>query len=72
MSVDQQRLKDAFDVQQLLTREMSHRLKNLLAVVQGLMHMASRQSTTAIDLTTRIDATLQALSVARTVATSCL
>src|SRR3569833_2137781 len=33
MAADQQKLKDALDEQQLLAREMAHRLKNVLTVV---------------------------------------
>ena len=52
MATDQQKLKAALETQQLLTQEMTHRLKNLLAVVQALMNMAARRSATPADLTT--------------------
>ena len=35
MATDQQGYKQALETQQMLTREMGHRLKNVLAVVQG-------------------------------------
>ena len=70
MAADQEKLKEAFDSQQLLTREMAHRLKNVLAVVQGLMNMASRRSTSAADLVAKMSTALQALSAAQTVVTS--
>jgi two-component sensor histidine kinase len=70
MAADQQKLKTALDTQQLLTHEMGHRLKNLLAVVQALMNMAARRSATAADLAMKMTPALQALSAAQTVATS--
>jgi two-component sensor histidine kinase len=70
MAADQQKLKAALETQQLLTQEMAHRLKNLLAVVQALMNMAARRSATTADLTTKMTTALQALSAAQTVATS--
>ena len=65
MAADQQRYQEAFDRQQMLTREMGHRLKNVLAVVQGLLNMASRKGGTATDLAARMAGSLQALSVAQ-------
>ena len=70
MAAGQQKLKTALDTQQLLTHEMGHRLKNLLAVVQALMNMAARRSATAADLAMKMTPALQALSAAQTVATS--
>jgi two-component sensor histidine kinase len=70
MAADQQKLKTVLETQQLLTQEMAHRLKNLLAVVQALMNMAARSSTTAADLTTKMAPALQALAAAQSVTTS--
>src|SRR3569833_3599981 len=70
MAADQQKLKTALDTQQILTQEMGHRLKNLLAVVQALMNMAARRSATAADLTTKMAPALQALAAAQSVTTS--
>jgi two-component sensor histidine kinase len=69
-AADQQKLKDALDAQQLLTREMGHRLKNVLAVVQGLMNMAARKSGSASELAQKMTNTLQALSTAQNLVTS--
>jgi two-component sensor histidine kinase len=69
-AADQQKLKDALDAQQLLTREMGHRLKNVLAVVQGLMNMAARRSGSARELAQKMTNTLQALSAAQNLVTS--
>lgn len=65
MAADQHRYHEALDRQQMLTREMGHRLKNVLAVVQGLLNMASRKGGTAADLAARMTGSLQALSVAQ-------
>jgi two-component sensor histidine kinase len=65
MATDQQGYKQALETQQMLTREMGHRLKNVLAVVQGLLNMASRKGGTAIQLAERVAGSLQALSAAQ-------
>jgi two-component sensor histidine kinase len=70
MAADQQKLRDALDAQQLLTGEMAHRLKNVLAVVQGLMTMALRRSSSAADLVQKMTSSLQALSTAQNLVTS--
>ncbi len=70
MTADQQKLQDALETQQLLTREMGHRLKNILAVVQGLMNLATRRSESATDLSTKMTHGLQALSAAQILVTS--
>jgi two-component sensor histidine kinase len=69
-ATDQQKLKDALDAQQLLTREMGHRLKNVLAVLQGLMNMAARKSGSAGELAQKMTNTIQALSTAQNLVTS--
>jgi len=70
MAADQQKLKDALNAQQLLTREMGHRLKNVLAVVQGLINMAARKSGSASELAQKMSSTIQALSTAQNLVTS--
>jgi two-component sensor histidine kinase len=70
MASDQRGHKQALDTQKMLTREMSHRLKNVLAVVQGLMNMASRQGGSATDLAEKMAGILQALSAAQSLVTS--
>ncbi len=70
MAADQQKLKDALEAQQLLTREMGHRLKNVLAVMQGLMNMAAKKSASASELALKMTSTLQALSTAQNLVTA--
>jgi two-component system CheB/CheR fusion protein len=50
--------------QQLLLRELSHRIKNTLAVVQAIAHQTHRYSRSPEDFITRFDGRLQALSSA--------
>jgi two-component sensor histidine kinase len=69
MASDQQKLKQALDAQQMLTQEMTHRLKKVLAVVNGLVNMASRQGGSATDLAARTTRSLEALSVAQSLVT---
>jgi len=66
MAADQQKLKETLDAQQMLTREMAHRLKNLVAVAHGLVDMASRQEGTAEELAARVMRSLEALASAQT------
>jgi two-component system CheB/CheR fusion protein len=48
--------------QQLLLRELSHRIKNTLAVVQAIAHQTQRYSHSPEDFIMRFDGRLQALS----------
>jgi two-component sensor histidine kinase len=50
--------------QEMLAREMSHRLKNVLAVVQALLNMGAEQHLTGRDLADAMRGKLQALSLA--------
>ncbi len=50
--------------QQLLLRELSHRIKNTLAVVQAIAHQTQRYSRSPEDFISRFDGRLQALSAA--------
>ena len=43
-------------------RELSHRTKNMLAVVQGLTHMIARRSDNIEDFETRLRGCIQALA----------
>lgn len=64
MAADQTRLKNALEQQDMLAREMSHRLKNVLAVVQSLVHMGAQQRGSAPDLAASVTSKIQALSAA--------
>src|SRR5262249_47477808 len=50
--------------QHLLLRELSHRIKNTLAVVQAIAHQTQRYSRSPEDFISRFDGRLQALSSA--------
>jgi len=54
--------KDFERRQQLLMRELSHRIKNTLAVVQAIAHQTQRYSRSPEDFIARFDGRLQALS----------
>jgi two-component system CheB/CheR fusion protein len=54
--------KDFEQRQQLLLRELSHRVKNTLAVVQAIAHQTQRYSRSPEDFVARFDGRLQALS----------
>jgi two-component sensor histidine kinase len=69
MAADQQRLNEALDAQRMLAREMAHRLKNVLAVIEGLLHMATRPGGSARDVAMRLSGSLQALATAQALVT---
>jgi two-component system CheB/CheR fusion protein len=48
--------------QQLLVTELTHRVKNMLAVVQGMVHQTSHNSDSAQDFVKRLDGRISALS----------
>ena len=62
-----QRLHEKYDEQELLAREMSHRLKNVFAMTDGMIHISERHSTTvrgmAVALTGRLHALAKANSL---------
>lgn len=53
--------KQAEEANELLAGEMSHRVKNLLAIASGLTTMTSRSSTTTADMATELTQRLSAL-----------
>jgi len=53
--------KQAEEGHELLAGEMSHRVKNLLAIAAGLTNLTSRSSTTVADMTRELTARLTAL-----------
>ena len=58
------RLKKALDEQETLTREMSHRLKNLFSIIESMISMSARNSNTKEELAESILGRVHALSVA--------
>jgi two-component sensor histidine kinase len=57
-------LQAALQRQEMLAREMSHRLKNVLAVVRALLNIGAQQEHTAQELAHAMQGQLQALSAA--------
>ncbi|MES2292674.1 MAG: PAS domain S-box protein [Pseudomonadota bacterium] len=55
-------LRSSQERQELLLREMNHRIKNLFAVASGVLALSSRSATNVKDLTTTVQARLSALS----------
>lgn len=53
--------KNAEESHELLAGEMSHRVKNLLAIATGLTHITSRSSTSIEDMTKQLTSRLTAL-----------
>jgi len=58
------KLGAALERQEMLAREMSHRLKNLLSVIQSLLIMAAQRESTAQGFAESMGDALQALSIA--------
>ncbi len=61
---DQERLKDAVAQQEILTAEMSHRVKNLFSIVDAMIHMSKRSATSAADMAASLSGRLHALAAA--------
>lgn len=64
MAREEQRLRVALDDQELLTKEMSHRLKNLFAMTEGMIRSSARSSETVDDMATALSGRLHALASA--------
>lgn len=60
----EKRLKSALEEQQLLSREMAHRVKNLFTIVQGMIPVAAHRSSTVDEMSRRLSTRLTALSKA--------
>jgi two-component sensor histidine kinase len=60
----EQHLKRALDEQQTLAAEMSHRVKNLFAMAEGIVRMSARDSTSKDDMVRDISGRLSALASA--------
>lgn len=58
----EERLKAALAEQELLTREMGHRVKNLFSIADGMIRLSARASTTKEQLADTLSGRLRALS----------
>ena len=57
-------LREALDHQEMLTREMSHRVKNLLAITSGIVTMSGKSAATPQEMTASVLGRLRALTQA--------
>lgn len=64
MHQTEQRLQAALEEQELLTREMSHRLKNVFALAEGLLRISARAATSKEELVSVMSGRVQALASA--------
>lgn len=62
--VDISELKESEEARSILLRELNHRVKNIFAVVSGLISMTARASTTPRDMADALRGRLTALSAA--------
>jgi two-component sensor histidine kinase len=60
----EQRLKDALEQQETLTKEMSHRVKNLFAITLGMVRISERASSTPAEMSQILTGRLTALAEA--------
>jgi GAF domain-containing protein len=60
----EQRLQRSLDTQETLTKEMSHRLKNLFAMTDGMIRVSTRSATTKDELAQALSGRLHALASA--------
>jgi two-component sensor histidine kinase len=60
----EQRLKEALEVQETLTKEMSHRVKNLFAVTAGIVRVSAKTASTPAEMSQIVSGRLQALAEA--------
>ena len=58
----EQRLKEALEQQEMLTKEMSHRVKNLFAVADGMIKVSARSAATPKDMGEILSGRLHALA----------
>jgi len=57
-------LQEALDQQETLTREMSHRMKNLLTVVAGMVRVSQKGASTPAEMAEMLSGRIQALAQA--------
>jgi two-component sensor histidine kinase len=60
----EQELQQALEQQEMLTREMSHRLENLFAIVDGIIRISARSTDSKDDLVALLSGRLHALAAA--------
>lgn len=60
----EERMKQALEAQETLTREMNHRLKNLFALTDGMLRQTLRSSATKEEMAESLSGRLHALSTA--------
>jgi two-component sensor histidine kinase len=58
----EQRLQSALDEQEMLAKEMSHRVKNLFAMIGGMIHISARTSATKEEMAKMLSGRVIALS----------
>jgi two-component sensor histidine kinase len=66
MIADAKALKEAVEQQETLTREMSHRVKNLLAITSGIVSMTGQTAATPKEMTDSVLGRLNALAQSHT------
>lgn len=64
---DAQALKEALEVQEILTREMRHRISNVLTVASGLVSASARTAATPQELAANVRGRLEALGRAQAI-----
>jgi two-component sensor histidine kinase len=62
MTREEERLRAALDEQEMIAKEMSHRLKNLFAMTEGMIRGSARNSETVDDMATALSGRLHALA----------
>lgn len=64
MVQNQRQLKDALAQQEMLTREMEHRVNNVFSVVDAMIHVTQQSATSAADFAKTLSGRLRALAAA--------
>src|SRR4051794_25700998 len=62
MIQSEDRLKSALDLQEKLTREMGHRVKNVFAIADGMLRISAKVASTKEELAKSLSARLHALA----------
>ena len=61
---NQQQLQDAVTQQEILTAEMSHRVKNLFSIIEAMIRVSMRSATSVADMASILSGRLHALAAA--------
>ncbi len=64
MSDNEKRLREALEQQETLSREMSHRVKNVFAITDAMVRMSGRKASTVQDMTESLSRRIHALASA--------